>query len=276
MPETTIIICIATALVAIIATVLVLRLLDSIRRSAALTAAQEIIRRAEQDAETTIREAEIKIKEKTIQIKEKNEEEFRKTRQELHDRERSLDKRQDTLDKQADDQRKQEKLVENNQRKLTERIGEVNRRSEELAKLTEKQRVTLHDISGLNREDATKRLLKLLEDDLQQETGALVVKYERQLKEQSEVLTRNILLASMQRYAASHTAESTTSTVDIPSDEMKGRIIGREGRNIRTFEKVSGVEIIIDDTPGVVIVSGFDPVNPPSEKTAVSKQNYLC
>ncbi|MCL2742430.1 MAG: ribonuclease Y [Planctomycetaceae bacterium] len=248
------------AVIGFIAGIITLRTIYSRQRSGALTAAQEIIHRAEQDAETKIREAEIKIKEKTIQIKEKNEEEFRNTRQELHNRERSLDKRQDTLDKQADDQRKQEKIVENNQRKLTERIAEVNRRTDELADLLEKQRSALHDISGLSLEEAVRRLLKLLEDDLQQETGALVVKYERQLKEQSEVLSKNILLASMQRYAAAHTAESTTSTVDIPSDEMKGRIIGREGRNIRTFEKITGVEIIIDDTPGVVIVSCFDPV----------------
>jgi ribonucrease Y len=99
-----------------------------------------------------------------------------------------------------------------------------------------------------------------LENELQQEMGNAIVKAERRMAEVVEQKSREILLTAIQRYAAAHTAESTTSTVDIPSDEMKGRIIGREGRNIRAFEKVTGVDVIIDDTPGVVIVSGFDPV----------------
>src|SRR6185295_18908741 len=100
----------------------------------------------------------------------------------------------------------------------------------------------------------------MLDAELQHEQGALIQKFERRLQETIEAKTRDVLITSIQRYAATHTAETTTSTVDIPSDEMKGRIIGREGRNIRAFEKATGVDVIIDDTPGVVIVSGFDPV----------------
>lgn len=239
---------------------LIAQLIEFLRRAGAKSRADEIIRRAEQEAETKIREAELKIKEEAIKIKETNEDEFRKTRQEQHERERLLDKRQDVLDKQAEDQRKQEKLVENNQRKLTDRIADMNRRNDELGKLIEKERSTLHEISGMNRDQATERLLKRLEQDLHDETGSLILKHEKNLKEQCETQARNILLAAMQRFAAAHTAESTTSTVDIPNDDMKGRIIGREGRNIRAFEKATGVDIIIDDTPGVVIVSGFDPI----------------
>ncbi len=102
--------------------------------------------------------------------------------------------------------------------------------------------------------------MEKLENELQQEMGNAIVKAERRMAEVVDQKSREILLTAIQRYAAAHTAESTTSTVDIPSDEMKGRIIGREGRNIRAFEKVTGVDVIIDDTPGVVIVSGFDPV----------------
>jgi ribonuclease Y len=112
----------------------------------------------------------------------------------------------------------------------------------------------------MTREEASERLLKLIESELEQDIGNRVLKHERRVNEICDQKSQEIILTAMQRYAAAHTADSTTSTVDIPNDEMKGRIIGREGRNIRAFEKATGVDVIIDDTPGVVIVSGFDPV----------------
>ncbi|MDR1964374.1 MAG: ribonuclease Y [Planctomycetaceae bacterium] len=254
-----------------IATYLCVRFIDARRQADASIKAKEILRRAEIEAENTIREADLQVKEKNIQLKEENENEFRKIRQELHDRERILDKRQDILDKQAEDQRKQEKLVESTQRKLAERIADTNRRNEELSKLIEKERLTLHEFSGLNREEATEKLLQQLEKELSEETGSVILRHEKQLKERCEILTRNILLGAMQRYAAPHTAESTTSTVDIPNDDMKGRIIGREGRNIRAFEKATGIDMIIDDTPGVVIVSGFDPIRREVARLALNR-----
>ena len=120
------------------------------------------------------------------------------------------------------------------------------------------QRQTLHELSGLSQDEATRRLLEILDSQLQKETGAVILAHENRLAEICEQKTREVLLTSIQRYAAAHTAETTTSTVGIPNDEMKGRIIGREGRNIRAFEKATGVDVIIDDTPGVVIVSAFD------------------
>jgi ribonuclease Y len=111
----------------------------------------------------------------------------------------------------------------------------------------------------------------MLEADMQQETGAIVLRYKREMEQSLQEQARTMLLTALQRYAAAHTAESTTSTVDIPSDEMKGRIIGREGRNIRAFEKETGVDVIIDDTPGVVIVSGFDPVRRETARQALNK-----
>jgi ribonuclease Y len=129
-----------------------------------------------------------------------------------------------------------------------------------LSKLLDLQRQTLHELTGLDQEEATKRLLEMLDRELTQETGGLILKHKKQLEETCKEQGREMLLTALQRYAAQHTAESTTSTVGIPNDEMKGRIIGREGRNIRTFEKETGIDVIIDDTPGVVVVSGFDPV----------------
>ena len=192
--------------------------------------------------------------------KPRREEELGKIRDEMRERERLLDKRQETIEQQTDDLRKQERIVEGTQRRLTERLDDTNRRSEELSKLLDMQRQILHDLSGLGRQEAEHRLLTMLEAELTQETGQIILRHEKRIAEQCDANARNMLLTALHRYAAAHTAESTTSSIDIPNDEMKGRIIGREGRNIRAFEKATGVDVIIDDTPGVVIVSGFDPV----------------
>ncbi|HTM56401.1 MAG TPA: ribonuclease Y [Pirellulales bacterium] len=256
-----------TAVLAFIGT----KLIDRLRRRDAETEAQEIIARAERESANRRKEVELEVKEIMIQQKAEGERELGKLRQEMHERERLLDKRQDSLEQQADQLRRQEKMVENTQRKLTEKIEETNRRNEELASVLDVQRQTLHTLSGLSREEASRRLLEMLEKDLQHEAGGIILKHERRMAEITEAKSREILLTCIQRYAATHTAENTTSTVDIPNDEMKGRIIGREGRNIRAFEKATGVDVIIDDTPGVVIVSGFDTVRREVARMALNK-----
>ncbi len=248
-----------------------MKLLDYLRRRDAETEALQITQRAEQAAENRRREVELELKELALQQKAEGEKDLRRLREELHERERLLDKRQDALEQQSDQLRKQEKIVEATQRKLTERIQDANRRKDELAKLLDLQRQTLHELSGLSREEATKRLLEMLETQLQQETGSIILKHEKRMAEVCEEKSREILLCSLQRYAAAHTAETTTSTVDIPNDEMKGRIIGREGRNIRAFEKATGVDVIIDDTPGVVIVSAFDMIRREVARLSLNK-----
>lgn len=247
------------------------KLLDHLRRRDAESDAREILRKAEQETENRRKEVELELKELIIQQKAEGEKELRRVREELHERERLLDKRNDALEQQSEQLRKQEKIVESTQRKLTERIQETNRRREELTKLVDMQRQTLHELSGLSREEATQRLLQMLEGQLELEAGQLILRHERRLAEVCETKTREVLLTSLQRYAAGHTAETTTSTVDIPNDEMKGRIIGREGRNIRAFEKATGVDVIIDDTPGVVIVSAFDMVRREVARLALNK-----
>jgi ribonucrease Y len=241
-------------------TFVIVKFLDRLRRVDAENMARQITERAEREAGDKLREAELAIKERDLAQKVAAEKELNKARDEIRERERALDKRQEVLTQQDDDLRKQQKMVEANQRRLSERLEDANRRNDELAKILDMQRQTLHSISGLSPGEASKRLLDSLEQELSQEMGAIVMRHERRVAEAVDQKSRDIVLTAIQRYAAAHTAESTTSTVDIPSDEMKGRIIGREGRNIRTFEKVTGVDVIIDDTPGVVIVSGFDPV----------------
>ncbi|MGI6414902.1 MAG: ribonuclease Y [Thermoguttaceae bacterium] len=247
------------------------KLLDHLRRRDAESEARRIIAQARQELENRRREFELELKEIEIQRKAEGERELARQREELHERQRSLDKRQDALEQQSDHLRKQERIVEGTQRKLTEKIQDTEKRNEELSKLLDLHRQTLHELSGLSREEATNRLLAILEQQLKQEAGAVILRHEKQLAETCEERSREVMLTSLQRYAAAHTAETTTSTVDIPNDEMKGRIIGREGRNIRAFEKATGVDVIIDDTPGVVIVSAFDMIRREVARLALNR-----
>lgn len=260
-----------TAAVAALLTFVAIKFLDHLRGRDAEARAREIVERAEQEIETRRKEAELEIKEMALLQRADGERELAKLRQELHDRDRQLDKHQDALDQQAEQLVKQQKMVENTQRKLAEKIEDTNRRQEDLGKLLDMHRQTLHQLSGLSREEATKRLLEMLENELQREAGAVILKHEKRIEAQVEQKSREALITALQRYAAAHTAETTTSTVDIPNDEMKGRIIGREGRNIRAFEKATGVDVIIDDTPGVVIVSGFDMVRREVARASLDK-----
>ena len=261
-------------LVAVIAAAIaigVVKFIDHLRQSDAKRRAAEIMTQAERDITARQREAELEIKEKTIQARSEAEAEFSKTREELHERERVLQRRHDATEQYEERVRKQEKMAESTQRKLSEQITENKRRQEELDRLLEMQRQTLHELSGLSHEEATTRLLSMLETELSHEAGNIILKHEKKMAEVCEAKSRDILITTIQRYAAAHTAETTTSTVDIPNDEMKGRIIGREGRNIRSFEKATGVDVIIDDTPGVVIVSSFDMVRREVARLALAK-----
>jgi len=236
------------------------RISDRLRKQDVETKAKEILYRADLEFESKLREADLKIKEQIIQQKEKFDKEQLQFRQKIHEKERQIEKLQDGIEKRAEDIRKRENLVESTQLRLKERISEADRKQEEIAHILKKERATLHELSGLSQKDAIHRLLKTLESELRTEEGVIILRHEKSLQDKCEQLSRNILLVALQRYAAAHTIEATSSTIDIPNDEMKGRIIGREGRNIRAFEKATGIDVIIDDTPGVVIVSGFDPI----------------
>jgi len=264
-------IAVTAAVISFVLAVVLVKLFDHLRKKDATREAQQIIERADIEAMSRRKEADLEIKEAALRQRSEGEKELSQLRQELHERERSLDKREDSLDQRADHLRKQEKMVESNQRKLAEKIDDATRRNEELQSVLNLQRQTLHQLSGLSEEEASSRLLEMLEKELTHEQGALILKHEQTVAETCDKKARDVLLTTLQRFAASHTADSTTSTVDIPNDEMKGRIIGREGRNIRAFEKATGVDVLIDDTPGVVVVSAFDPVRRETSRMALSK-----
>lgn len=260
-----------TAVLAAVGAALLVKFIDRLRKKDAETEARQIVEKSQQDAENLKKEALLEAKEEALRQKTEAEKELSKQRDELREREKSLDRREESLEQQATHLRKQENMVETTQRRLAEKIEENEKRSIQLERIIRDQQERLHRMSGLNADEAKSELLRLLDQQLQSETGSIILKHQRRMEEQIRPVVQDMLLTAMQRFAASHTAESTTSTVDIPSDEMKGRIIGREGRNIRSFEKETGVDVIIDDTPGVVIVSGFDPVRREIARQSLNK-----
>jgi ribonuclease Y len=233
--------------------------------------AQDVVAAANLQAETIRKEADLQAKEEALRRREALDREIEEGRKSLRDIERRLEKREELLDQKLDLITKKEREFESVQRYLAEQQEEVNRRGAEVKQVLAEQRDALQRIAGLSADEARSALFARLEDELRHEVGGLILKHEQTLKETQQQKAREVLATAIQRYAAGHTAETTVSTVDIPSDDMKGRIIGREGRNIRAFEKATGVDVIVDDTPGIVIVSGFDNVRRETAKLALEK-----
>ncbi|MBN2490779.1 MAG: ribonuclease Y [Planctomycetes bacterium] len=221
---------------------------------------RDILEAARRDAEVIVRESEIQAKDASIREREKVEAEISGLRKELRQQERRLLKREEALDRRAESQAARDKRLEEAERRLIHKQDSLRRREEDLGRLLEAEKEALHSVSGLSRKEAEAILIARLDRELAGEASALVQKRVDETHAQAEERAREILALALQRVAAEHTAETVIATVDIPSDDMKGRIIGREGRNIRAFEKATGTDVIVDDTPGVVVVSGFDPV----------------
>ncbi|WP_149498140.1 ribonuclease Y [Roseiconus lacunae] len=222
--------------------------------------ADEILNEANRQAESMKSQIVLEAKEEALEIKSKGETEIADARRSQLAREEKLDRRSEQLDVQEADLRKHQRGLENAQQRLDSGLKMLSSKREELNKLEEQQKRLLEAISGLTRSEAKEELLSALKEELEHERGKVLLKQKKEINEAAKEQSRQMLLTAMQRYSSAFTADSTTSTVDVPTDDMKGRIIGREGRNIRAFEKATGIDVIIDDTPGVVIVSGFDPV----------------
>jgi len=233
--------------------------------------ANEILDQARKDADRIAKDAELQSRDDIFQKREQFNRETEQTRNELRELERKLEKREAAIDLRHKEVVKKDKQVEHTQKKLAERKENIEKRTRELEELIREETERLHQLSGLNREQAEKLLLERIERDLTETIATRLQRHEEAFRSESETRAREILATAIQRYAAPHTAEATVSTVDIPSDDMKGRIIGREGRNIRTFEKTTGVDVIVDDTPGVVIVSAFDNVRREIARISLTK-----
>lgn len=272
MPDSSVMIAaLVAAAVGAAVTVGAIKLLQRSKRKEAESEADRILQLARDEAENLKERAQLEAKEAAFAMRSEADQELRQAREDLRKEASQLQRERDQLATQEDSLRKQARGLENTQQRLTAQMETVAEHRKELQQAAAKQTAALQEVSGLSRDEAVERLMANLEHELENEIGGMVMRHERRVQEEAERKSREILLTAMQRYASAHTAESTTSTVDIPSDEMKGRIIGREGRNIRAFEKATGVDVIIDDTPGVVIVSGFDPVRREIGRMALNK-----
>ncbi|HEY1683431.1 MAG TPA: ribonuclease Y [Tepidisphaeraceae bacterium] len=215
---------------------------------------------ARKEAENKAKELELSAREERQRLKTEADKEAESQRNELRNLEQRLSKREDTLDRKLDTLSVKEKNLDDLERRLKAREQKVQSQEKELDEILAEQRNRLLQVTNMNFEQARDLLLKRLEDELRGECGALIQKMTEQAQEEAKEKSRQIILQAIQRYASDQTSDHTVSSVTIPSDDMKGRVIGREGRNIRSFEKATGVDVIIDDTPGVVVVSCFDPV----------------
>ncbi len=215
---------------------------------------------ARREAETIVKEARITAKEEILKAREEFEESTKERRQELQKLEQRLDTRETNIERKAD-------LLETRITDLDEREQELRSHEEEVRNeetrihdLVQEQIRALEKISGMTRQDAQTLLMKRLQDELESERGVLIRRYQEDTRQRLEREAQEIMINAMERYAGDCAYERTTSTIPLPNDEMKGRIIGREGRNIRTIEACAGVSVLIDDTPEAVVISCFDPV----------------
>jgi len=222
--------------------------------------ADRIRENAKREGENKAKEIELAAKQEQLKIKERFERESETSRRKLEELEQRLTKREDTLDRKLDTLAIKERNLDDQENRITRREKEVVAKETELTEALKQQKERLLSITNLSFDQAKEMLLKRIEDECRQEAGAIIQQITEQTQEEAKEKSRQIILQAIQRYAADQTADHTVSTVVIPTDDMKGRVIGREGRNIRSFEKATGVDVIIDDTPGVVVVSCFDPV----------------
>ena len=214
---------------------------------------REIIDEALKTAETKKREALLEAKEESLKTKNELDKETKERRAELQRYERRVLSKEENLDKKSE-------AMERKEAGLAAREEALNKKHNEVDELRDKGLQELERISGLTSEQAKEYLLKSVEDDVKHDTAKMIKEMESRAKEEADKKAKEYVVTAIQRCAADHVAETTVSVVQLPNDEMKGRIIGREGRNIRTLETLTGVELIIDDTPEAVVLSGFDPV----------------
>jgi ribonuclease Y len=215
--------------------------------------AREIIDEALKTAETKKREALLEVKEESIRTKNELDKEIKERRAEAQRYERRVQQKEESIDKKSE-------AIEKKEANLAAREEELSKQREEISKLNEQRLQELERISGLTSEQAKEYLLKIVEDEVKHETAVMIKELESRAKEEADKKAKEYVVNAIQKCAADHVSETTISVVQLPNDEMKGRIIGREGRNIRTLETLTGVDLIIDDTPEAGILSGFDPI----------------
>ncbi|MHB9095547.1 MAG: ribonuclease Y, partial [Eubacteriales bacterium] len=240
------------------------RALAEAKISSAEEAAKRIKEEAEKTAEAKKREAVLEAKEEVLKFRNEVEKEQRERRNELQRMERRITQKEEALDRKIESiERKEENLLKKDE--------DIEKLRDQVQELHAKQLMELERLSGLTSDEARVILLANIEDEIKHEAAMLIKEIESQAKEEGEKRAKDIISQAIQRCAADHVAETTVTVVTLPNDEMKGRIIGREGRNIRTLETLTGIDLIIDDTPEAVILSGFDPIRREVARLALEK-----
>ena len=259
-----VIIAAAALIVGVVIGLIVRKVIAEKKLGSAEEQARKILEDAIKNAESAKKESIISAKEEIFQLKKDTDFELKERRKEVSRLERRLAQKEETLDAKIEGLEKKDAA-------LAEKSAEVDKVKEEVRKTLEGQLAMLEKIAGLTKEDAKAELVARLDSEMQHETALKIAEYEEKFKDEADTRAKDILSLAIQRFAADHVSEIAISVVQIPGDEMKGRIIGREGRNIRTIENLTGVELIIDDTPDVITVSGFDPVRREIARIALEK-----
>jgi ribonuclease Y len=215
--------------------------------------AERLVRDADKHAEATKKEALLEAKDQILRMKQDEESSAKERRKEISVLENRLSEREGSIDRRAESLDKREHQLSSTQ-------GQLVKREEELEAMVAEERTRLESVAGMTADEAREELTRRIQDDVKRSAASFIREAEARAREEADKKARNIVSIAIQRVAADHTAESTVSVVHIPSDDMKGRIIGREGRNIRAFEQMTGINLIIDDTPEAVVISSFDPV----------------
>jgi ribonuclease Y len=226
--------------------------------------ARRIIEEGIKDSETKKKEAIIEAKDEIHKMRNEAERENKERRNELKKLETRLIKKEENLDKKSE-------LNEKREENLNRRTKQIEVKEKEIDEIEERQKIELEKISGLSSEEAKNMLLNGIKKDVEHEAAVMIKEIERESKETADRKAREVISYAIQKCAADHVAETTVSVVDLPNDEMKGRIIGREGRNIRALETLTGIDLIIDDTPEAVVISGFDPIRREVARIALEK-----
>src|SRR4051812_19671614 len=241
------------------------------RIAGAKNAAEQIIDDAKRDAESLKKESLLEAKDEIHKFRNEAEREIRDRRSELQKQENRLLQKEENLDRKDETLNKRETLLEKRDDSLNKKQQHIEEMESKVDEIVRTQQTELERISGLTREDARNIILERVEHEVKHDVAIMIKESEIRAKEESDKKAKEILSLAIQRCAADHVAETTVSVVNLPNDEMKGRIIGREGRNIRTLETLTGIDLIIDDTPEAVILSGFDPIRRETARLALEK-----